>query len=68
MAFVVISGTKENLKVREIPGNYSPVRKAELISQFGKDLVIIDDNDKDWPVHIGDARKTSALYRKYVSK
>lgn len=66
MAFTVIYGTKENLQVKRCSGNYSPEKKAELVAQFGKDLVVIDDWDEDWPVHIGDARKTSALYRRWL--
>ena len=66
MSFTVISGTKENLQVKRCSGSYSPKKRAELVSQFGKDLVIIDESDEDWPIHIGDARKTSALYRRWL--
>ncbi len=66
MAFTIISGTKEELQVNRCSGSYSHEKKAELVSQFGKDLVVIDDSDEDWPIHIGDARKTSALYRHWL--
>ena len=66
MGFKVLWGSVENLKVSTLPGSYCNGMKRHLVLRFGENIVVIDDNDRNFPVHIGDARKTSALYRKYV--
>ena len=68
MSLKVVWGSVENLKVSEIAGFYSSGLKRDLQLKFGYDIVVIDDNDPNFPIHIGDARKTSALYRRYVSR
>lgn len=33
-----------------------------------KDIVIINHDDNDTPTHMGDKRKTNAIYRAYIKK
>lgn len=66
MGITIVWGSVENLHVTRVPGIYCNGMKRHLVLRFGENIVVIDDNDRNFPVHIGDARKTSALYRKYV--
>lgn len=53
----------------EAKSNEDAVRYCK--SKFSvKDIFLIshDDDIKDWPIHIGDARKTSAIARAYHRK
>lgn len=62
----IISGTKGSFQVNTYNGNYTPKQKQQLKEKYGENIVIIDKKFSEWPIHIGDARKTSALYRKYI--
>lgn len=70
MEFTAVYNT-EALKGIEYSFKAESVEKAEAFCRYKfsvKDIVIINHDDNDAPTHMGDKRKTNAIYRAYTKK
>ena len=70
MEFTAVYNT-ESMKGVEYSFKADSVEQAKAFCRYkfsAKDIVIISHDDETFPIHLGDARKTSAIYRAYIKK
>ena len=70
MEFTAIYNT-EAMKGIEYSFKSDSVKEAKYFCHFkfsAKDIVIINHDDNDTTIHMGDKRKTNAIYRAYVKR
>ena len=70
MEFTAVYNTKA-MKCIEYSFKADSIEQAKAFCRYKfsvKDIVIINHDDVTFPFHLGDARKTSAIYRAYIKK
>ena len=70
MEFTAVYNTKA-MKCIEYSFKADSIEQAKAFCRYKfsvKDIVIINHDDETFPIHLGDARKTSAIYRAYIKK
>ncbi len=70
MEFTAVYNT-ETLKNVEYSFNADSVEKAIAFcrNKFKvKDIFIVNNNNRNFPIHLGDGRKTAAIERFYIKK
>lgn len=70
MEFTAVYNT-EAMKCIEYSFKADSIEQAKAFCRYKfsvKDVVIISHDDETFPIHLGDARKTSAIYRAYIKK
>ena len=70
MEFTAVYNT-EAMKGVEYSFKADSIEQAKAFCRFkfsSKDILIINHDDEQFPIHLGDARKTSAIHRAYIKK